>query len=81
MKTSFCHTLDEGIHVICDRYVLSNYAYQSVRAPLNWVMSLNSVANDTVKPDCHIFIDVTPEVSLERMANAVCFIKKMIQTI
>ena len=64
-----CQKLDEGIHVICDRYVLSNYAYQSVRAPLNWVMSLNSVANDTVKPDCHIFIDVTPEVSLERMAK------------
>lgn len=60
---------EKGIHVICDRYVLSNYAYQGVRTPLNWVMKLNEEAGKILKPDCHIFIDVNPEVSMERMAK------------
>ena len=34
--------LEDGICVISDRFVLSNYAYQSVKAPLDWVMNLNS---------------------------------------
>lgn len=59
----------QGIHVICDRYVLSNYAYQGVSAPLDWVEGLNSEARKILRPDCHIFIDVEPEVSLERMAK------------
>lgn len=64
-----CKKINEGIHVICDRYVLSNYAYQGVRVSLNWVMQLNSVALETLRPDCHIFIDVAPEITLERMSK------------
>lgn len=59
--------IERGIHVICDRYVLSNYAYQGVRAPLDWIMGLNSEALKLIKPDCHIFIDIEPEVSMDRM--------------
>lgn len=62
-----CPKIEQGIHVICDRYLLSSYAYQSVCAPLDWVMQLNSMSVNTLKADCHIFIDVTPEQSLERM--------------
>lgn len=61
--------LTEGISVISDRFVLSNYAYQSVKAPLEWVMQLNSQALNIMRPDCHIFIDVDPDTSLNRMAN------------
>lgn len=50
--------IDEGISVISDRFVLSNYAYQSVKAPLEWVMELNRISLDTLRPDCHIYIDV-----------------------
>ena len=57
----------QGIHVICDRYVLSNYAYQGVSASIDWIEELNSEAGKILRPDCHIFIDVEPEVSLERM--------------
>lgn len=64
-----CSKIDNGIHVICDRYILSSYAYQSVRVPLEWVMQLNSEAANVLRPDCHIFIDVDPEISLERMAK------------
>ncbi len=61
--------IDNGIAVISDRFVLSNYAYQSVKAPLEWVMQLNSQATTILRPDCHIFIDVDPEITLDRMAN------------
>lgn len=59
--------INQGIHVICDRYVLSNYAYQGTRETLDWIMSMNQKALSVLKPDCHIFIDVTPEVALERI--------------
>lgn len=59
----------EGISVISDRFVLSNYAYQSVKAPLEWVMELNRISLDTLRPDCHIYIDVDPEITLDRMQN------------
>lgn len=65
-----CEKTRQGIHVICDRYLLSSYAYQSVRAPLNWVMELNRAARETLRPDCHIFIDVDPEVSQKRMETS-----------
>lgn len=61
--------IDDGISVISDRFVLSNYAYQSVKAPLEWVMELNSQALDILRPDCHIFIDVEPDITLDRMSN------------
>ena len=61
--------IDEGISVISDRFVLSNYAYQSVKAPLEWVMELNRISLDTLRPDCHIYIDVDPEITLDRMQN------------
>ena len=64
-----CTKIEQGIHVICDRYVLSNYAYQGVRVPLEWVMQLNHAANETLRPDCHIFIDIDPELAMERMAK------------
>ncbi len=59
----------QGIHVICDRYTLSNYAYQGVSTSLDWIEGLNSEAGKILRPDYHIFIDVEPEVSLERMAK------------
>lgn len=64
-----CQKLQEGISIISDRYILSNYAYQSVQVPLDWLIQLNSQAAQLLKPDCYVFIDVDPEVSLERMAK------------
>ena len=59
--------IEQGIHVLCDRYTLSNYAYQGGKDSLDWVISLNSKAESALKPDCHIFIDVTPEIALQRI--------------
>ena len=63
-----CHKIEEGISVISDRYVFSNYAYQSVSVPLEWLVQLNAQAAKLLRPDCHIFIDVDPTTAMERMA-------------
>ncbi len=56
-----------GIHVLCDRYYLSNYAYQGITAPIDWIMQLNREAAETLRPDCHIFLDTSPEISMQRI--------------
>ena len=61
--------INQGIYVICDRYILSSYAYQSVRVSLEWIRQLNCAALDTLRPDCNIFIDIEPETAIERMAK------------
>ena len=61
--------INNGINVISDRFILSTYAYQSVRVPLDWVMNMNSLAASLLKPDYHIFIDVEPDITLERMSK------------
>ncbi len=68
-KDGLLKKLEEGISVISDRYILSTYAYQSVRVPLKWVMDLNSMAVGKLRPDCHIFIDIDPDIALERIAK------------
>lgn len=61
--------LEDGISVISDRYILSTYAYQSVRVPFKWVMDLNSMAAGKIHPDCHIFIDTDPVTALGRISR------------
>jgi dTMP kinase len=63
-----CKLLEDGLAVITDRYLFSNYAYQSVTVPLEWIMQCNSLASEKLKPHCHIFLDVDPDTALERMA-------------
>lgn len=61
--------LEEGITVICDRYYFSSYAYQSVEVPSEWVIAANRLAAETLRPDCTLFIDVSPKVAMERISN------------
>jgi dTMP kinase len=57
--------LKEGKIVISDRYVYSSLAYQgSAGLSLDWIETINSYAH---KPDLSIFIDVAPEMVLERL--------------
>jgi len=56
--------LEQGIAVICDRYVLSTYAYQSLGVDLDWLRALNARARI---PDLTLLLDVPAEVSVERM--------------
>ena len=59
--------LTEGYTVITDRYYLSSYAYQGVHMPLDWVIQANSLSADLLRPDLNIFIDVAPEISMQRL--------------
>jgi len=59
--------LEDGYTVIMDRYYLSSYAYQSSFLDTNWIIQANSLAAELLRPDLNIYIDVTPEVSMERL--------------
>jgi dTMP kinase len=55
----------QGKIVVSDRYVYSSMAYQGAAGlDLNWIWMLNRWI---VKPDLALFIDVPPEIALERI--------------
>src|ERR1700710_1612537 len=59
--------LEEGYTVITDRYYFSSYAYQSPYMDLNWVIEANSLSAQLLRPDLNIYIDISPEISIERI--------------
>jgi dTMP kinase len=59
--------IEEGYAVITDRYYFSSYAYNGTHTPLDWVIAANSLSAGILKPDLNIFIDVSPEVSMQRI--------------
>lgn len=61
--------LSDGVTVICDRYYFSSYAYQSVDVPSEWVIEANRLAAEMLRPDCTIFIDVSPDVAMKRISE------------
>lgn len=61
--------LEAGITVLCDRYYLSSFAYNSGAAPLEWVIELNRLAMEMLPPDLTVYIDVPVEVSARRLGR------------
>ena len=61
--------LDEGVNVFSDRYYFSSYAYNGEFVPFDWVVELNRIARETMKPDLTIFIDLPSEESMRRVAR------------
>ena len=59
--------LNEGMHVITDRYYFSSYAYHSLDMNMDWVIAANSLSASILKPDIHFFIDVAPEICMQRI--------------
>ena len=59
--------LDSGTNVISDRYYFSSYAYQSVDVPMEWIINANSLCSSLLRPDVTVFIDVDPELSMDRI--------------
>jgi dTMP kinase len=59
--------LEDGYTVISDRYYFSSYAYQGVHVDLDWVIQANSLSANLLRPDLNVFIDISPEMSLERI--------------
>jgi len=65
--------LKEGKHVLCDRFVLSSYAYQIVGRQRDELTGLyNDLYNHTVLPfvtPYYIYLDVEPETALKRVVG------------
>ncbi len=61
--------LDSGVDVICDRYYYSSLAYQGIDSDIGWVARMNLDCPDIVTPDACIFLDLSVEKCIERMAK------------
>jgi dTMP kinase len=59
--------LKEGYTVLTDRYYLSSYAYHGVHTDLDWVVESNRISKELLQPDVHIYIDMDPVVSMQRI--------------
>lgn len=59
--------LDDGHHVICDRYVLSSMAYQGVEVDQKFLRAINAKA---MAPDITFFLKVSPEVAMQRIQGS-----------
>ena len=61
--------LADGYTVITDRYYFSSYAYQSPHVGMDWVIQANSICANLLRPDVNIYIDISPEISVERISR------------
>lgn len=64
------HKIDQGATVLCDRYYFSSYAYHAQYIDMEWVIHLNSLNAEILRPDVTIFIDVDPKICLERIQSS-----------
>ncbi len=60
--------ISEGYTVITDRYYFSSYAYHGTHMDMDWVIACNKMCADILRPDLNIFIDVAPEISMQRIS-------------
>ncbi len=56
--------LERGVNVICDRYFLSSVAYGSIDCDMDWLIQMN---RRFLAPDLIVYLDVPPDVCVERM--------------
>ena len=59
--------MKDGYTVITDRYYFSSYAYHGVHVDMDWVIESNKLSAEILRPDLNIYIDISPEVSIERI--------------
>lgn len=61
--------VEAGTTVITDRYYFSSYAYHSVDVPMDWVIAANAQSSLILRPAVTVWIDVDPDVALDRIAR------------
>jgi dTMP kinase len=66
-RNGLLQKLEEGYTVITDRYYFSSYAYHGTHMSMDWVIEANAMSADLLRPDLNIYIDVSPEVSMNRI--------------
>jgi dTMP kinase len=67
LKAEVIPNLAKGVHVICDRYVVSSLVYQGVEVDLDFVLQINRQA---LHPDLMFFVKVDPEVAMCRIDDS-----------
>jgi dTMP kinase len=61
--------MEEGYTVITDRYYFSSYAYHGTHMDMGWVIEANSICAGLLRPDLNIYIDISPEISMQRITK------------
>lgn len=61
--------VDQGQVVLCDRYYFSSYAYHAQYMEMDCVIQANALNAKILKPTATLFIDVDPDICLERILN------------
>ena len=61
--------IEDGIHVITDRYYFSSYAYHSVDVPMDWVIKTNEESAKVLRPDLTVFVDISAKEAMERITR------------
>lgn len=59
--------LDENVVILCDRYMLSSLAYNSLQQPLSWILDINREAIALMRPTAHLLFDLTGEQAMQRI--------------
>ena len=59
--------IENGESFLCDRYYFSSYAYHGVRMPLDWVIDINRLCAETLRPDLTVFLDIDPAEAVRRV--------------
>jgi dTMP kinase len=66
IQSEIAPLLQQGCHVICDRYVLSSLAYQGVGSETDFVKEVNTHA---LTADLTIFLRVPADVAMDRVTR------------
>ena len=63
--------LNKGLHVVADRYSDSTLAYQGGgrQIDIEWLIRLNKFATYDIEPNVTFYIDVDPNIGLQRRKN------------
>ncbi len=61
--------LESGQDIICDRYYYSTLAYQGHSTDYEWTKTMNLSCPEILRPDICIYLDLTPEQSLDRISR------------
>ncbi len=64
-------SLNAGQWVLCDRFTDATFAYQGGGRglPLHWISNLETMVQQTIKPDLTFLLDLPVEIGLERAAK------------
>jgi len=62
--------IDNGGHVIVDRFIFSSFAYQGLSCSFDDIYLYNRESIELLMPDITVFIDTEPEMCLQRINKA-----------